>query len=243
MRPETRIDARSLPCPSRFAVVSGLVLAAALLAGCRSTAPTKGKVAGDVYTSPHGNFSLPLPIDTKFGRRVQDDARDVQGKEGYLSVSDDFGELRSVEYAEIPAAGRASVEGAALPETLRAFYREAMVNLKAQQFPGLRSLHEEPVPDALAPAHFGVIFIPGGSTLVRGNMFGLPSGDRNDTVRAYLVFVRDGYIYCLGCATGRDAIDADVTLTPERLDGYKSTLADLRSRMRFPPLAPAPATR
>lgn len=210
---------------------------AVLLASCLSSGsgPTKGKIEEDTYLSPHGNYSMPLPMDSKFGRRIQDDAREVQGKEGYVSISNDFGLLRSVEYAEIPAAARAHFEGAALPESLRVFYRDGVVGMRVQNFPGIRSLCDEALAGAPGPAHFGVVFIPDGSTLVRGNAIGLPTDDRNDTVRAFLVFAQDGYLYTLGCASSQDATEPDLTLTPERLEDYKVALGEMRASMRFAP--------
>lgn len=208
-----------------------------LLASCLSSGsgPSKGKLEKNTYHSPHGNYSMPIPMDSGFGRRIQDDARDVSGKEGYVSISNDFGALCSVEYAQIPAAASAHFEGTALPESLRTFYRDGVVGMRSQSFPGIRSLHDEALAGAPGPAHFGIVFIPDGSTLVRGNMLGLPTDDRNDTVRAFLVFTQDGFLYTLGCASSQDATEPELTLTPERLEGYKHTLGEMRASMRFAP--------
>lgn len=202
------------------------------LSACQSSSPSKGRISDGVYISPHGNFSLPMPLDAGVGCRVQDDARDLQGKEGYLTVSNDFGALRSVQWAALAGKSRGQFESK-LPESLDALYRDGVVGVIAKSFPRTRSLHDEPLMDAPSPAHFGVVFIPKGSTLVKADSMGAPTGERPDTVRAYLVFARDGYAYILGCATSADAMKADTTLTPERLDGYKRILGEMRSSMRF----------
>ena len=74
---------------------------------------------------------------------------------------------------------------------------------------------------------------PGGSTLVSADAIGLPSSQHHDTVRALLVFARDGFVYTLGSATGQDALEPDLALTPERIEGYEQTLDAMRASMRF----------
>jgi hypothetical protein len=223
----------ALTSTARLLVVSLACLIVLVLSACQSSRPSKGKLSGDVYTSPHGNFSMPIPLESGLGRRIEDDATDPPGEEGHLSVSNDYGTLRTIQWVALPDAARAALEAAPL-DRLRDLYRDGVVGLIANKIPGTRSLHDESMPDASAPAHFGVVFIPNGSTLVKGNVLGLSTGERLDTVRAYMAFAQDGYAYILGCATNADAMQADTTMTPERLDKYKLTLGKMRSSMRFP---------
>jgi hypothetical protein len=67
---------------NRIAVsLSAAALAASLLlAACQSSAPTKGRIDDDTYRSPHGNYTMPIPLDADHGRRIMDDARDLQGR-------------------------------------------------------------------------------------------------------------------------------------------------------------------
>jgi hypothetical protein len=216
----------------RSLVSSLACLTLLVLSGCQSSQSSKGKLSGDVYTSPHGNFSMSIPLDSSLGRRIQDDARALPDKEGFLTVHNDSGVLRSVQWAAL-SAGTLAEFNADLPGTLRAFYPECVVALIDSKCPGTRSLRDEPLPDAPIPAHFGVVSIPKGSTLMKADSPGT-TAEPLDTVRAYLVFVREGYAYILGCATSADAMNADVTLTPARIDEYKRILGELRSSMRFP---------
>lgn len=225
-----RIPRSLVPFASWFAAP----LAALLFAACQTNPPTKGKLEGDTYSSPHGNFTMPIPLGGGLGRRVTDDARDLQGKEGFVSILNDFGEVRSVEYAELPAAERERYAHGEQPRLLEWIYREGVVGLRAQKFPGMRSLHDEPLESAEGPAHFGIAFIPGGSALVGANALGLPSSEHYDTLRAFLVFTRDGFAYTLGCTYNADAMKPDLALTPERIERYKSSLVAMRSSMRFP---------
>lgn len=210
-------------------------LAALILTACPSNPPTKGKIDGGSYASPHGNYTMQIPLGPGLGRRITDDAREVQGKEGYVSILNDFGEVRSVEYVEIPAAETQRFAGDNLPYSLQSGYREGFVASKLEQFPGTRSLHDEPLENADGRAHFGIVFIPGGSPLVRANALGLPSNEHLDTLRSYLVFARDGFLYILGCTFSADGIEPDLTLTPERIDAYKRSLDAMRAGMSFPP--------
>jgi len=214
---------------------SAVPVAALLLAACQTNPPTKGKVEGGIYSSPDGNYTMPIPLGGEFGRRIMDDARDLQGKEGFVSILNDFGEVRSVEYTELPAAERERFAGGELPGLLEWFYRDGVVGLKSQKFPGMRSLHDEALESEDGPAHFGIAFVPGGSALVGANVLGLPSNEHKDSLRAFLVFARDGFAYNLGCTYSEDALKPDLALTPARIERYKGSLVAMRSSMRFPP--------
>src|SRR5690349_11215810 len=210
-------------------------LALLMLAACPSNPPTKGKFDGEVYASPHGNYSIPMPFGSGLGRVVRDDARDLQGKEGVVSIFNDMGDLRTVEYTEIPETERDRFEGGDVQGSLRWGYREGVVTSRLKDFPGTRSLHDEALELEDGPAHFGIAFIPGGSVLVPANAIGLPSSKHCDTLRGFLVFTRDGFFYVLGCTYSDDGIKPDLALTPAHIDAYKRSLVALRASMRFPP--------
>ena len=209
-------------------------LAVLLLTSCPSNPPTKGKLDGDVYASPHGNFTMAIPLGPGLGRVVRDDASDLRGKEGFVSIHNDFGDVRSVEYAEIPATETDRFEGGDVQGSLRWGYHEIVVASRLKDFPGTRSLHDEGLECEDGPAHFGIVFIPGGSALVRANAIGLPSSKHCDTLRGFLVFTRDGFFYVLGCTFSHDGIEPDIALTPKGIDAYKRALVAMRAGMRFP---------
>jgi len=203
------------------------VSAALLLAGCR-TAALKGAFADDLYRSPHGNYSFAVP-ELRPGRTLVDEAGDAHGRTGFFSAGSEIGDLVSIEYFEIPAAKREQFQGSAVADALSAFYRDGYVPMKAKAFAGLRSIHDEAVQDAGRTAHFGVLYIPHGSTMADGKR---PSGAL-DTVRAFLAFVEGDVVYTLGCTRSRDALHGDAELTESEIADYRTLLADLRSRMRF----------
>jgi hypothetical protein len=56
----------------------------------------ESEVDGELYVSPEGNFSVPIPVDEQRGGRIDEE-------EGSVAFSDDFGVLLKIDY--FPIAG------------------------------------------------------------------------------------------------------------------------------------------
>ena len=69
-------------------------------------------VEGELYVSPEGNFSVPIPVDEERGGRIDEE-------EGSVAFSDDFGVLLKIDY--FPIAGE-------VEETIESVGEEAYLN-------------------------------------------------------------------------------------------------------------------
>ncbi|HIF63363.1 MAG TPA: hypothetical protein EYG16_08925 [Deltaproteobacteria bacterium] len=154
----------------------GLVIGSLVVAGC---ATTQSQVANGLYTSPHENFTVPVP-NMGLGLRIQDQTFETSG---FVSFHDDFGELRRIDYSPLPA--NATV-----------VYRDLIQNVvlpdMQSRFPGTKMLHEELLNTDEREEYFFVFEIPGGSPLVD-----MKTETRMNSTRGYLYFMSGGYIYSL----------------------------------------------
>ncbi|MBL4700287.1 MAG: hypothetical protein JKX85_03430 [Phycisphaeraceae bacterium] len=158
-----------------------MLMGVLLISGCASTG---GHVASGIYTSPHGNFTVPLP-KMGLGARVQEKKFETSG---FVSFHDDFGTLKRIDYS-------------ALPANANVVYRDLIHNVvlpdMQSRFPGSKLLHEEAINNPEKQGYFFVLKIPQGSPLVD-----MKTGKGMDSTRGYLYFTSQGYIYSLSMQKG-----------------------------------------
>jgi hypothetical protein len=212
---------------STYLLLFGIVLPLLFLPGC---ATTKGKVSDGNYYAPLNNFVMPLPrLQPMFGGlRVQDE-NDEEG--GMVSVHDDVGNNQGVTYVRLPAnAETVHSDPAKRDSAYRSFVHDyALPSLFRPVSSQSKIVREEFLYSGPDQAFFAVVVIPEGSTLMD-----VKTGKRLESIRALLVFDKNGFIYMLHVEmnTAFDGVDA-ASLAVKDLKTDQDMLQRMRASIRF----------
>ena len=176
-----------------------------------------------VYTSPHGNFEVPIPAMGK-GAKVQELLDETQG---HVVFHDASGLIKSIAYYRMPDEMDDAPVSPVPPEAVLRFFLHdlALPYMFRNAAPDAEIMTEVPTGDGAAPEYFAVVRIPEGSTVVN-----LSTGERWDSQRALLIFIRNHYLYMLSYASDRPFGYASV----ETFEGTaREALNEFRSTIRF----------
>lgn len=193
-------------------------------------ATTKGRVDEGQYYSPLDNFSMPLR--NAMGLRIQDD-NDADG--GRVSFPDDWGYLEAVTYLRIPAEATAALND---PEQRAAIYRSfindyAMQTLFLQASPQSAVVRDEFIDASGSKAYFAIVNIPGASAMIDPQQK-KKKKQRLDSVRALLVFDKNGFMYMLESEMNYSISQASASsLSTSQVERAQETLRKLRESMTF----------
>lgn len=145
-------------------------------------------VDGELYVSPEGNFSLPIPVDEQRGGRIDEE-------EGSVAFSDDFGVLLKIDYFPISGEVEAEIESVGEEAYLKYFLDNFICQAILTNVPNSRLLHAEYLEDE--EAYFAVFDLPGGATIsVKENGGPLT---RLDAYRGIMAFIADDFCYTVSC--------------------------------------------
>jgi len=180
-----------------------------MIAGC---AGTRGHITSGIYTSPHDNFTVPLP-NMGPGARVQEKKFE---NSGFVSFHDDFGTLQRIDYSRLPA--NATVVYHDL------IHNVVLPDMQAR-FPGSKILHEELLNINGQKEYFFVLKIPEGSPLID-----LKTGKGMDSTRGYLYFISAGFIYNLSEQQGglSDLLSKKDKVEPPTSESFDELLDNLK---------------
>ena len=104
---------------------------------------------------------------------------------GSASFTDDFGQVRAVQYRP-PEAVKTMSDASLAPGMLKVFLHQAVVSRIQQFIPKTRVLQEDPTTlDDGTPGYFAALHIPEGSPIVQLSSEH-PGGRRLDSTRGYL---------------------------------------------------------
>lgn len=141
----------------------------------------------DVYESPSGNFSVPVPVNPEQGGKVF-------SQEGVVSFSDDFGIFLRIDYYPIPSDQLEELESIGQEEYLQSL----IVNKYIPQaifsnVPNAEVKYTEYLADTIDGSYFVLIHMPHGSTISQSENNGTTS--RLDAYRGILAFMNTNYLY------------------------------------------------
>ena len=186
------------------ATVSICFLVCSLAAGSAG-ARTKGKIKEGTYTSPAGNFSVPLPAGA--GLRVNDRYDPKEGI-GAVSFHDALGSQKGIHFMRIPAdVTKVLDDPTTRKQALEGFLEQ--VALPTWFLPAskdARILHQELIQHDGADAFIGLVSIPGGGILSIQDASGTR---RMDSTRGVLVLYHQGYVYLLTTEVGGGIFSLD----------------------------------
>jgi hypothetical protein len=140
-----------------------------------------------VYESPLGNFSVPIPVYTQQGGKVQ-------SQEGVVGFSDDFGTLLRIDYYAIPPEQLEELESIGQEE----YFQSILVDKYVPQailanVPNANVKYTEYLQDTLTGAYFVLVDMPNGSTISQEKNNGTAS--RLDAYRGLLCFINAEFLY------------------------------------------------
>lgn len=206
-----------------FHMLSFVWLATAV-SGC---AMGSANISNGKYTSPLGNFSLPIP-KSMLGTKL-DESNDNLG--GYVSFHGYGGGLDAINYQHIPTdfaetfddpVRRDHAYSSYLHDVLlRDWVRQISANAKI--------LHEEFLDQNDGRELFAVVDVPEGSPLVDGF-----SGKRYDSTRALLIFETAGFMYALHYEIRRTLQQGDTfSLDNNTLERGRDSLHRFKETIEF----------
>ncbi|YAF94988.1 MAG: hypothetical protein AB3A66_20750 [Nodularia sp. CChRGM 3473] len=141
----------------------------------------------EVYESPLGNFSVPIPVDPQQGGKVQ-------SQEGLVGFSDDFGTLLRIDYYPIPSEQLEELESIGQEEYLQSI----VINKYVPQaiytnVPHAEVKYTEYLADTMEGSYFALVDMPQGSTISQPGNNG--TAMRLDAYRGLLAFMNTNYLY------------------------------------------------
>ena len=176
------------------------------------------------YQSPLGNFTVPIPLDSEQGGKIQTE-------EGMVSFSDDMGTLLRIDYyplsleqiKEIRAQGHETylheiIVNKYLPETI------------ISNVPNAEVRHREYWQDPLKRYYYVLVNIPKGSTISQQETNG--HGIRLDAYRGLLSFVNSECLYVVSsqrCFLNSETLGS----VKEEAEKIKKTILDFVETIEF----------
>jgi hypothetical protein len=141
----------------------------------------------EVYESPSGIFTVPVPVNLQQGGRI-----DTQ--EGAVSFSDDFGTFFRIDYNSLPPQQMDDLESVGQEEYLRSILLNKYVpSAIAANLPDASVDYTEYLPNTLEGAYFALVNMPEGSTIPKAGNNGTAA--KCDAYRGLLAFISGDFLY------------------------------------------------
>ncbi|MCW5315849.1 hypothetical protein GTQ43_19145 [Nostoc sp. KVJ3] len=140
-----------------------------------------------IYQSPLGNFTVPIPVDSQQGGRIQ-------SQEGVVGFSDDIGTLLRIDYYPFPLEQLEELESVGQEEYLQTILVDKYVPQAIfANVPDASVEYSEYLADTLRGAYYVLIDMPKGSTISKQENNG--TAIRLDAYRGLLTFVSGEFLY------------------------------------------------
>ncbi|MBE9209537.1 hypothetical protein IQ244_24165 [Nostoc sp. LEGE 06077] len=141
----------------------------------------------DVYESPLGNFTVPIPVDTEQGGKIQT-------QEGLVSFSDDIGTLLRIDYYPIPPEQLEELESQGQREYLQTILVDKYVPQAIfTNVPDAQVKYSEYLEDVFEGACYALVDMPKGSTMSQQGNNGTAA--RLDAYRGVMAFINGEFLY------------------------------------------------
>jgi hypothetical protein len=141
----------------------------------------------EVYESPSGNFSVPIPVNPQQGG-------EVQSQDGVVGFFDQFGTMLRIDYYTISSEQWEQVESIGQEEYLQSILLNKYVpEAIFTNLPKSEVRYTEYLKDELDGSYFALIDMPQGSTISQSGNNG--TATRLDAYRGLLAFINSNYLY------------------------------------------------
>ena len=217
----------------RLTVLLAACTALSAVAGAQ-VAVLQGKMEGDVYVSPTGEFRLPAPVLLELGGKIEDTANVV-------IFSDDFNIHISIACFPQDASQKWELETRGLRDYLLYFFNEFVLPDFAGRYPGSAIESARFLPELMDGSLIAYALLPGGSFFEDKSRV-LDSAPANPVTgkRGTLLFVRNHHIFILSTELAERATQRSTykqTIEQENT-ALSARLTELANRLVFP--APKP---
>jgi hypothetical protein len=198
-----------------------------------------GKVEGNIYISPTGQFKVTIPVLPELGGTITDTPNVV-------TFQDDFNVHVSIAAFAQDATQRWEMSTRGLKDYLVYFFSNFVFADFRQNFEGAEIESAKFVPGMLDGALVTNLLVPGG-TMFAERLANLGTSDRVPVAkRGNLLFVRNGYIFVVSTELAERVIEgrAYKKTTQEEDDALLQKLNDIIGKLQLlrvttPPPAPA----
>ncbi|BAB76254.1 tellurite resistance TerB family protein [Anabaena sp. FACHB-709] len=141
----------------------------------------------EVYESPLGNFTVPIPVDAEQGGKIQ-------SQEGVVGFSDDFGTLLRIDYYPIPPEQLEELDSTEKQEYLRSIMVEKYVpQAILSNIPNAEIKHTEYQENETLGYYYALVDMPNGSTISQAENNGTIT--RLNAYRGLISFIKDDFLY------------------------------------------------
>ncbi|MEA5558582.1 tellurite resistance TerB family protein [Nodularia spumigena] len=141
----------------------------------------------EIYESPSGNFSVPIPVDPQQGGKVE-------SQDGVVGFFDNFGTMLRIDHYPISSEQWEEVESIGQEEYLQSILLNKYVpEAIFTNLPRAEVRHTEYLKDAVEGSYFALIDMPQGSTISQSKNNG--TATRLDAYRGLLAFMNSNYLY------------------------------------------------
>jgi hypothetical protein len=159
----------------------------------------------ELYESPLGNFTVPIPVNSAQGGKVQ-------SQPGIVGFSDDFGTLLRIDYYPLSPEQLAEIESIGYENHLQTILVEKYVpQVIVANVPQAQIRYSEYLADVGDGAYYVLVDLPKGSTISKQETNGL--GRRLDAYRGLIAFVNGDFLYVI--SGQRSFFDGDTPATIE----------------------------
>lgn len=206
-----------------------VLLVCGLAASALSGAPLVGRMEGDTYISPTGEFRIRAPVLPELGGTIED-------SDAVVTFHDDFGTHLSIACFDLDATQRWEFETRGRRDYLLYFFTDIVLANFQSRFPGSRIESARYLPDLLEGTMIAFALLPGGSNFAEPpSMLGGPVSDPVVAKRGSLLFVRHRHIYVISLelserATQRSSYNLTTAQEDEQLS---NRLTAAVARMTF----------
>ncbi|BAY26646.1 hypothetical protein NIES2100_64620 [Calothrix sp. NIES-2100] len=140
-----------------------------------------------VYESPLGNFTVPIPVTSEQGGKIQ-------SQEGVVGFADDFGTLVRIDYYPIPPEHEEEIESLGQEEYLQSILVDRYVPQAIfANVPNAEVKYGEYLENTLAGSYYVLVDMPQGSTISKQENNG--NAKRLDAYRGLLTFIHTDFLY------------------------------------------------
>lgn len=150
-----------------------------------------GRIVGDLYVSPTGEFKVPSPVLPELGGTTTD-------TENVVTFSDSYNIHLSVACFPLDAAQRWELDTRNLRDYLLYFFNSFVLTDFQARFPKSKIESARFLPDLMGGSMITFALLPGGSYFESKNRVGEESSQEPVVAkRGTLLFVRNRYIYII----------------------------------------------
>lgn len=192
-------------------------------------APLVGRMDGESYISPTGQFRIRAPVLPELGGIITD-------TDNVVTFQDNFGTHISVACFPFDATQRWEHDTRGRRDYLLYFFTDIVMANFAARFPDSRVESARYLPELHEGALIGYALLPGGSEFEQlGRVTDSPPADPVTAKRGTLLFVRDRHVYAISTELAERATQRTTyRLTREQEDEQLSArLTAILERMTF----------